>query len=132
MHAGVALTEDPRLARLSEICLGLPEAERELSPPHATFRVRKKTFAYYLDNHRGDEGSVGVACKATPGENTARAAAEPERFYVPAYVGSRGWIGFRPDTADVDWDEAEALVVRAYLMTAPKRLAAELASDPGP
>ena len=120
------MAEDPRLVRLSQICLGLPEAERELSPPHATFRVRKKTFTYYLDNHRGDEGIVGLACKAPPGENTARAAEEPERFYVPAYVGPRGWIGLRLDTVDVDWDEVESLVVRAYLMTAPKRLAAQL------
>lgn len=126
------MAEDPRLARLTEICLGLPEAERRLSLPHATFRVRKKTFAYYLDNHRGDEGIVGVACKAPPGENPARAEEEPDRFYVPAYVGPRGWIGFRLDTADVDWDEAEGLVVRAYLMTAQKRLAGELGVAPSP
>jgi hypothetical protein len=126
------VAEDPRLARLSEICFGLPGAERTLSLPHATFRVRNKTFAYYLDDHRGDEGIVGLACKAPPGENTARAEEEPDRFYVPAYVGPRGWIGFRLDTPEVDWDEAEALAVRAYLMTAPKRLAAELTSDPGP
>lgn len=37
--------EDPRLTRLSAICLGLPEASRELSGSHATFRVRGKTFA---------------------------------------------------------------------------------------
>lgn len=124
--------EDPRLARLSEICLGLPEAERTLSPPHATFRVRKKTFAYFLDNHRGDEGIVGLACKAPPGENTARAEQEPDRFYVPAYVGSRGWIGFRLDTPRIDWDEAEGLVVRSYQLTAPKRLVASLFGSAGP
>ena len=120
------MAEDPRLARLSEICLGLPEAERELSPPHATFRVRKKTFAYYLDNHRGDEGIVGLACKAPPGENESLAAADSERFYIPAYVGPRGWVGFRLDTESVDWDEAEGLVVRSYQLTAPKRLASRL------
>ena len=86
----IPVAEDPRLERLSEICLGLPEAERTLSLPHAGFRVRRKTFAYYLDDHRGDEGIVGLACKAPPGDNTARAQEEPERFYIPAYVGPRG------------------------------------------
>jgi hypothetical protein len=121
--------EDPRLSRLTEICLGLPEATRELSLPHATFRVRKKTFAYYLDNHRGDEGIVGLACKAPAGENTALAADDPDHFYIPAYVGPRGWLGFRLDTGDVDWDEVEGLVTRSYLLTAPKRLGALLAPD---
>jgi predicted DNA-binding protein (MmcQ/YjbR family) len=120
--------EDPRLVQLSEICLGLPEASRELSPPHATFRVRKKTFAYYLDNHRGDEGIVGLACKAPAGENEALTAEDPARIYIPAYVGPRGWLGFRLDTPDVDWDRVEDLVVRSYLLTAPRRLGALLTS----
>ena len=108
--------------------MGLPEAARELSPPLATFRVRKKTFAYYLENHRGDEGIVGLACKAPAGENEALAAEDPARFYIPAYMGPRGWSGFRLDTADVDWDRVEDLVVRSYLLTAPKRLGALLTS----
>ena len=42
-------------------------AMRELSPPQATFRVRNETFANYLDNNRGDEGIVGLACEAPLG-----------------------------------------------------------------
>ena len=122
--------DDPRLARLSEVCLALPEAARGDSPPHATFRVRKKTFAYFLDNHRGDEDIVGVACKAHLGENEALVERDPDRFYIPAYVGPRGWVGIRLDVSDVDWDEVEDLVTGSYLMTAPKRLAA-LVTDPG-
>ncbi len=115
--------------RLSEICLGLPEATYERAGRHAGFRVRKKTFAYFLDDHRGDEGIVGLVCKAAPGENEARVASDPDRFYMPAYLAHRGWIGFRLDTAAVDWDEAEGLVVGSYLLTAPKRLAASVAGD---
>ena len=29
----------------------------------------------------------------------------PERFFVPPYVGHRGWVGLRLDLPDVDWDE---------------------------
>ena len=121
---------DARLERLSEICLGLPEATRERTGRHATFRVRNKTFAYYLDDHHGD-GVVGLACKAAAGENETLVAADPERFYVPAYVGPRGWIGLRLDRDEVDWDEVAGLVVASYLLTAPKRLGATVTGEGG-
>ena len=45
--------EDPRLIRLTEIALALPEATRKVLGSHAQFLIRKKTFAYFLDNHHG-------------------------------------------------------------------------------
>jgi hypothetical protein len=120
--------EDPRLARLTEICLGLPEATRELADRHAGFRVRGKTFAWFLDDHHGD-GIVGVVCKAPAGQAESLIAAEPGRYYRAAYLGSRGWVGRRLDTADVDWPEVEGLVVGSYRLTAPRRLAAQLDTD---
>lgn len=117
------MAEDRLLARLTEICLGLPEATRELHGQHAGFRVRGKTFAYYLDDHRGDEGIVGLVCKVPAGENEALIEANPDRFYLPAYVGPRGWIGLRLDTEKVDWGEVAELATDSYLLTAPKRLA---------
>lgn len=115
--------EDPRLVRLTEICLRLPEVARERSGRHATFRVRRRTVAYYLDDHRGDEGIVGLVCKAAPGWSDALVAAEPGRFYRPAYLGSRGWIGLRLDTGRIEWKEVADLVTESYVLTAPRRLA---------
>ena len=112
------------LERLSEICLRLPEAERELSGRHAVFSVRKRTFAYFLDDHRGNEGIVGVVFKATAGEGLI--AASPDRFYKAAYLHHRGWVGLRLDTGAVDWTEVEDFVTDSYLAVAPKRLAARL------
>src|SRR5437879_4797161 len=62
-------SDDRRLARLTTICLALPEATRTPCGTHSSFLVRKKTFAYFLDNHHGD-GIVGVTCKVLPGDNT--------------------------------------------------------------
>jgi hypothetical protein len=121
-----AAAEDPRLVRLTAICDALPEATRDYNGRHATFRVRQRTFAYFLDNHRGDEGIVGVACKAHPGENEALVAADPDRYYIPAYVGPRGWVGLRLDTSTVDWQEVAELVTESFALTAPKRLAASV------
>ena len=114
--------EEPRLVRLTRICLALPEATRECSNSHAGFYVRKKTFAYFLNDHHGD-GIVSVACKALPGENTALAAAQPDRFYLPAYIGPKGWVALRLDIGKVDWEEVAELVAASYRQIAPKRLA---------
>jgi hypothetical protein len=124
----VSAGDDRRLVRVSEICLALPEATREDNPPHAIFRVRRRTFAYYLDDHHGD-GVVGLVCKAPAGANEALVEAEPERFYKPAYVGHRGWIGLRLDLAHVDWDEVADFAAESYVLVAPKRLAAQLDQD---
>jgi hypothetical protein len=82
--------------------------------------VRGRTFAYYLVDHRGNEGITGLVCKGEP----ALIDAEPDLFYRPAYLHHRGWVGYRLDTAKVDWDRVEGLVVESYRKVAPKRLAA--------
>jgi len=115
-------SEDPRLTRLTKICLGLPETSRELKGDHGAFLVRKKIFAYFLNNHHGD-GIVAVTCKLGPGENTSLVSAQPERFYLPAYVGPRGWVALRLDRGKVDWDEVAELVTEGYRQVAPKKLA---------
>jgi len=111
------------LARLTELALALPEVKREIHGSHASFLVRKKTFAYFLDNHHGDD-IVAVTCKVLPGENTALATAQPKRYYLPAYIGPRGWVALRLDIGKIDWDEVRELLLTSYLLTAPKRLAA--------
>lgn len=115
--------EERRLVRLTKICLALPEATRQYNGQHAGFLVRKRTFAYYLNDHHGD-GIVAVTCKVLPGDNAALAAAQPARFYLPAYIGPKGWVALRLDVGDVDWDEVGELVVGSYQLVAPKRLAA--------
>ena len=107
--------------------MALPEATRELCNSHAAFRVRKKVFAYFLNNHHGD-GIIAISCKVLPAENTALAAAQPRRYYLPAYIGSRGWVALRLDVGKIDWPEVRDLLLGSYLLTAPKRLAA-LARD---
>jgi len=117
----------PHLASLSDVCLALPESTRQDSGRHASFLVRKRTFAYFLDDHHGD-GIVAVCCKTPVGENVDRVAAEPGRFYLPAYIGPRGWVGLRLDVGEVDWEEVAELVRESYRLVAPKRLAARIQS----
>jgi predicted DNA-binding protein (MmcQ/YjbR family) len=115
--------EDRRLSRVTKICLALPEATRQVHGQHAAFLIRKKTFAYYMDDHHGD-GIISVTGKVLPGDNTALVAAQPDRFYLPAYIGPKGWVALRLDVGAVDWDEVAELVATSYRLVAPKRLAA--------
>jgi predicted DNA-binding protein (MmcQ/YjbR family) len=114
------MAEDERLRRVTEICLALPGAEREVMGAHAGFRVKKKVFAYFLNDHHGD-GIVGVSCKVLPGENAALIAANPKRFFMPAYVGPRGWVGLRLDVGRVSWKEVGEIVRGSYLLVMGKK-----------
>jgi predicted DNA-binding protein (MmcQ/YjbR family) len=109
------------LQKLAKICLAFPEVSREDSGDFADFKVRNKAFAYFLNNHHGDQ-IVSVCCRAAMGENIDRASREPERFYLPAYIGPRGWFGLRLDGTAVDWSEVKNLVELSYRLAAPQTL----------
>jgi hypothetical protein len=116
---------DENLARLRAICLALPEVTERLSHGAPTWFVRdKKTVVTYTVDHHGD-GRVAIWCAAPPGAQAALIEEEPERFFRPAYVGSRGWIGVRLDI-EVDWDEVADIIEDGYREVAPKKLIAEL------
>lgn len=115
--------QDARLVRFSEICLALPDAVRTDMGDHAQFSVRKKTFAYLLNNHHGD-GIVGINCRVLPGDNARLVASHPDRYYMPAYIGARGWVGLRIDLESIDWEEVVELTAGSYILVAPKTLAA--------
>ena len=79
--------EDLLLKRVSTLCSKLPEAVRELHGSHATFLVRKRVFAYFLNNHHND-GIVSIAAKVLPGDNALLVKSDPQRFYLPAYANT--------------------------------------------
>lgn len=106
---------------LRRICLALPEAREKEAWGDPTFRVRDKIFAM---EKRGD-GRISVWLKAPEGSQTILVGADPERYFVPPYVGHKGWVGVRLDT-DPDWEQVTALVRRSYKLIAPKRLVAQI------
>jgi predicted DNA-binding protein (MmcQ/YjbR family) len=112
---------DEPLTRLRTICLALPEATEQETWGDPTFRVRAKIFAM---PKQGD-GRLSVWCKAPAGLQTILVGSDPTHFFVPPYVGHKGWIGLRLDV-EVDWDEVRELIEQSYRLTAPKRLAAQL------
>ena len=113
------------VASVRTICLALPEVEERLSHGASTFFVRgKRSFVMFHDDHHGD-GRLAVWVAAAPGVQAEQVDEEPERFFVPPYVGHRGWLGVRLDR-DPDWDEVAGICADAYRQAAPKTLAARL------
>lgn len=110
------------ITRLRRICLALPEAHEVEAWGEPTFRVRNKMFATFAgpNNHHGG-GRPAAWCKAAPGEQGMRVRMEPDRYFVPPYVGPSGWIGVWLDDG-VDWTEVKHIVEDAYRLIAPKRL----------
>jgi predicted DNA-binding protein (MmcQ/YjbR family) len=110
---------DEVAARLRKICLALPEAAERPFGGHTapSYRVREKLFLMTSEDGRS------MTFKAGPGVQEALVASQPERFFVPPYVGGKGWVGARLDV-DHDWEEIDELIRDSYRLVAPKRLAA--------
>jgi hypothetical protein len=107
------------LAWLRSVCLGWPEVTEVTKHGRPCFAVRGKTFVMFLDNHH-DDGRLALWCKAPPGAQGALVGSDPGRFFVPPYVGPRGWIGARLESGD-EGGAIAACVEESYRMTAPKR-----------
>ena len=109
--------------RLSRICDQLPQVTQRPGGEHGlhvAYMVKNRTFAYFTDDHHGD-GRLALICKAPPGDQAALVSAQPEQYFVPPYLGHRGWIGYWLDTARVEWPEVVELITDAYKMTAPRQ-----------
>ncbi|MGN9843265.1 MmcQ/YjbR family DNA-binding protein [Nonomuraea sp. H19] len=119
------MIDDEVAARLREICLSLPETVEKPFGGHTapSFRIRDKLFLM-----TGEDGRT-MMFKAGPGVQEALVASDPERFFVPAYVGGKGWVGARLHV-EQDWDEIDELIRDSYRLIAPKRLVALMDREP--
>jgi len=109
------------LERIRGICLGLPETSERPSHGAPTFFVRgKRAFLMVLVDHHGD-GRFAIWCAAEDGVQGLLVGSDPERFFVPPYVGHRGWLGVRLDRG-LAWEEIAGIAEDAYAEVAPASL----------
>jgi predicted DNA-binding protein (MmcQ/YjbR family) len=107
-----------KLARLRDICLSFPETSERESFGDPNWTVNGKGFAAQKGNFDGGRPSLWF--RPTPGEQDVLAG-DVDRFFVPPYVGGKGWLAMYLDDPDLDWSEVAELVEDSYRQKAPKR-----------
>jgi hypothetical protein len=105
-----------RASTVRSFALSLPETQERETWGNATFRVRNKIFVMF------DEQERRLWVKSTHDEQQALLSIDPDTYFVPLYVGSKGWIGVVVSKADRG--ETAELITEAWRLTAPKRLVA--------
>ena len=110
----------PILTRIRKLCLAFPDATEKLSHGTPCFFAgqgsKARCFAMWADNHH-DDGRLAVWVAATKVVQHAQVTARPEQFFVPPYVGPRGWLGVRLDRK-LAWDEIARVLEDAFLLVA--------------
>src|SRR5438046_6755110 len=110
------------LARVRKICLSLPETTERASHDAPSFFIRDKVcFVNYMDDHH-DDGRLALWCACPPGMREGLVKADPEHYFLPHYVGVRGWIGGRLERG-IDGDAGDRVTGGGYLPVAPGKIA---------
>jgi predicted DNA-binding protein (MmcQ/YjbR family) len=109
------------IERIRKVCLSFPETEEKSFGGHTApaFRVRDKLFVMT------SEDGTTLTCKTAPGVQQILVGSNPAEFFVPKYVGAKGWVGVTLG-AVTDWEEIDELLEESYRLIAPKRLVALL------
>ena len=118
------MTPEKLESQIRALCLALPEASEKLSHRSPAFFVGKQFAILWIDGHH-DHTFPHLWCAAPEGAQRALIDSDPDRYFNPPYVGSRGWLGVRLD-GPVDFEVLEELLDDAYRCVAPARLVAEL------
>src|SRR3979411_1688599 len=112
-------TAEDHLRRVRRICAAMPETTEKLSHGEPTFFVGKKVYAMFSNNHHND-GHVAVVIPTPPGLQAMLLKTEPKKFYMPPYVGGRGWVGIELDC--ISDEELTFHLCEAWRLIAPKSL----------
>src|SRR4051794_23103208 len=106
-------------------CLALPQSSERLSHGEPTWFVRKRVFCMAANDHHGD-GRIAIWVPAPEGAQAGLVAAAPEHYFVPPYVGHRGWVGVCLDRG-LEWDAIAGAIEEGYIQVAPRGLVDRLA-----
>lgn len=101
-----------------EVCLSFPDAAEVVSRGSPDYRVRNKTFGTYVVNHHGD-GRVALWLVARQGAQQHYVGRDPTHYFIPPYVGPRGWLGVKLNSG-LHWKDIAERVREAYEIIAPR------------
>jgi hypothetical protein len=109
---------------IRQVVEGLTGAFEKLSHGSPTFFVgegrKARTFASLHDEREWGEGRLCLWLAAPEGMQEGVVAGDPVRWFVPPYVGHRGWVGLRLDLPDTDWEDAAGALEDAHALMADR------------
>ncbi len=117
--AAAPATGEEQVRRVRRLCAALPQTTEKPSHGEPTFFVGKKVFAMFANNHH-DDGHVAVWIPVTLGLQATLLKTEPGKFFMPPYVGVRGWVGVELDA--VDDEELGFHLCEAWRLIAPRKI----------
>src|SRR6267154_1312705 len=121
-----ATSSEEHIRRVRRICTALPQTTEKLSHGEPTFFVGKKVYAMLANNHHND-GHIAVWIPVAPGQQATLLKTEPTRFFMPPYVGVRGWVGLELES--ISDDELGYYLSEAWRLIAPKKTQSALATN---
>jgi hypothetical protein len=105
------------LVKVRKICLALPEASERPSHGEAAFFFKEKKSFLNMDTYHHGASHYSAWVAAPLGAQDTLVRSDPEHFFVPPYVGHRGWVGVILDT-EPDWDQIERVIADGYALVA--------------
>jgi hypothetical protein len=110
---------EEQLARVRRICATLPETTEKRSHGEPTFFVRKKVYVMFANNHHND-GHIAIWLPVSPGAQETLVQTWRSTFFIPPYVGVKGWVGIELD--QIGEEDLADRIVQAWRLIAPKKL----------
>lgn len=117
------MSADADTARLRAICMSFPRTAEKVSHGMPMFFVEKgRSFAWYTHDHHGDGRSAVLVKTGGTDEQALLVEADPDLYFLPAYMAPSGWIGIRTDLDETDWEHIADRVASSWRMVAPRKL----------
>jgi hypothetical protein len=117
---------EEQVRRVRRLCAALPQTTERLSHGEPTFFVGGKVYVMFANNHHND-GHIAVWIPVPPGLQATLFKTQPTKFFMPPYVGARGWIGIELDA--INDEELGLHVWEAWQLIAPKKLPRDVALE---
>jgi hypothetical protein len=124
----LAAKGEEHIHRVRRICAALPGTTEKISHGEPTFFVAKKVYVMFANNHHND-GHIAVYLPVPPGFQASLIKTEPKKFFMPPYVGVRGWVGI--ELGEVSDDELGFHICEAWRLIAPGKTKAAFPGSAG-
>ena len=112
------------LENVRGLCLAFPQAVEVETWGDPTWRVGKRIFVMQKGNADGMRPSLWL--KVPKEDQMPLVQSNEGLYFVPPYVGNKGWLGVYLDSADLDWRAMATLIEQSYKLIAPRRLVEQM------